>query len=175
MWRSRQPGRSRRRSAAVPVRRPEVEAVPSPATADRNVRAWFGAWRNVGSYSRERLRPGQRLSGPALVVEANCVTVLEPGWNARVDSELALVLERDAERELRATDTRPEAVRLELFTQRFSSLVCEMGERMERTAVRIELFRTLGRTEEASTLAERFYARWPSGPLSDRIRRLLKR
>ena len=29
----------------------------------------------------------------------------------------------------------PEAIRLELFTQRFTSLVREMGERLERTAV----------------------------------------
>jgi 5-oxoprolinase (ATP-hydrolysing) len=69
------------------------------------------------------------------VFERRSATVVAPGWSARVDAGGALVLERDAAAARSEGVTQPEAVRLELFTQRFATLVREMGERLERTAV----------------------------------------
>ena len=54
---------------------------------------------------------------------------------ATVDPAGALILEREATGGVDREARRPEAIRLELFTQRFDSLVREMGERLERTAV----------------------------------------
>ena len=48
---------------------------------------------------------------------------------------MALLLERSGSEESHAEEARPEAIRLDLFTQRFFTLVKEMGERLERTAV----------------------------------------
>jgi len=75
------------------------------------------------------------LEGPALVLERRSATVLEPGWAAKVDATGALVLERRITDAGNGLAKQPEAIRVELFTQRFTTLVREMGERLERTAV----------------------------------------
>ncbi|HEY1506996.1 MAG TPA: hydantoinase/oxoprolinase family protein, partial [Stellaceae bacterium] len=49
-------------------------------------------------YERARLRPGETLAGPAVVIEANATTIVEPGWQARVDERCNLVLDRAAKR-----------------------------------------------------------------------------
>jgi 5-oxoprolinase (ATP-hydrolysing) len=51
------------------------------------------AWRPVPCWRREELRAGQRLVGPAVVLEATGTTVLEPGWGGRVLPDGALLLE----------------------------------------------------------------------------------
>jgi N-methylhydantoinase A len=44
-------------------------------------------------YQRERLEPGDRLHGPAIVVEYSATTVVPPGWSAVVDAYKNLVME----------------------------------------------------------------------------------
>ncbi len=58
---------------------------------------WLGeaaGWRPVPLWQRSQLQPQQRLAGPALVVDATTTTVLEPGWQALVLADGALLLER---------------------------------------------------------------------------------
>ena len=87
-------------------------------------------------YERQALQPGDSFAGPALVCERHSTTVVESGWNAAIDAARAIVLRRCA---TPAGDgarrSRPEAVRLELFTNRFRAIAGEMGERLRRTAV----------------------------------------
>ena len=45
-------------------------------------------------YDRARLRPGDRLTGPAIVEEFGATTVVPAGWMARVDERGDLILER---------------------------------------------------------------------------------
>jgi len=111
-------------------------ADPTEAPAAGKRTAWFaGGWIEVATHQRECLGPGDRIAGPAVVLEPHSATVVEPGWSVTVDARHALVLERRESREARTDSVRPEAVRLELYTQRFTSLVGEMGERLERTAI----------------------------------------
>jgi 5-oxoprolinase (ATP-hydrolysing) len=51
------------------------------------------AWRQVPYWRRDALAPGQRLEGPALVLEATGTTVLDQGWGALVLADGALLLE----------------------------------------------------------------------------------
>ena len=55
---------------------------------------WFGRRRvRTSFYQRERLRPGDRFGGPAVVAEYSATTVVPPGWGARVDGWGNLILE----------------------------------------------------------------------------------
>ncbi len=47
-------------------------------------------------YDRERLRPGARLTGPALLFQLDSTIYLAPGWRAEVDGYHNLILEREA-------------------------------------------------------------------------------
>jgi len=44
-------------------------------------------------YARERLRPGNRFAGPAIVEQMDATTLMPPGMTARVDRWLNLILE----------------------------------------------------------------------------------
>jgi len=53
-----------------------------------------GRARPTPFYRRERLRAGDRFAGPAIVTEYSATTVVPPGWHARLDAGLNLILER---------------------------------------------------------------------------------
>lgn len=117
-------------AAATPTRH---EAEPTGSA-----RAWFDGWREVPSCDRDRLAPGARLEGPALVWEQHSATVVADGWSAEVDGAGALVLRRSpdtAEASTGRTGDAVAAVVEELFTHRFEALVGEMGEQLRRTAL----------------------------------------
>ncbi|HXV76761.1 MAG TPA: hydantoinase B/oxoprolinase family protein, partial [Candidatus Polarisedimenticolaceae bacterium] len=88
-------------------------------------------------YDRGELAVGRSVPGPALIVEPHSTTVVDERWTATVLSDGALGLARATrvEEQEDGEHERPESIRLELFTQRFTNLVREMGERLERTAV----------------------------------------
>src|SRR4029453_17504640 len=44
-------------------------------------------------YARDALSPGNRIAGPAIVEQMDATTLVPPGWSARVDSYLNLILE----------------------------------------------------------------------------------
>lgn len=105
-----------------------------PATNQGSKRVWLGGgWRKIPCYERDRLSPGATFAGPAIVTEAHSATLVTDGWNAEVDGAGALCLSGGGA-EGAATDP-PEAVRLELFVNRFRALVGEMGEMLRRTAL----------------------------------------
>jgi N-methylhydantoinase A len=89
------------RASATPPHPPLPEA-PSgagdaaPAVAGESAVRWPEA-PEEGSpstlYERERLAPGMRFEGPALVCEYSATTVVPPGWRARVDGLGNLILE----------------------------------------------------------------------------------
>jgi N-methylhydantoinase A len=51
-----------------------------------------GRWRRGALYDRALLRPGNRIAGPAVIVELSATTYLPTGWRASVDSFANLLL-----------------------------------------------------------------------------------
>jgi N-methylhydantoinase A len=49
---------------------------------------------SVATHSRAAIKPGVRVSGPALILEAGTTTFVTAGFEAGVDAGGALVLER---------------------------------------------------------------------------------
>lgn len=78
------PGLERVRSSG---RRP-----PSAAWRRRALVYFEGRRFSTDFYRRERLRPGNRLRGPAVMAEYSATTVLPPGWAATVDAYENLLL-----------------------------------------------------------------------------------
>jgi N-methylhydantoinase A len=52
-----------------------------------------GRWRAAGVYDRARLRPGNRLAGPAIVAEYSATTFVPPRWQLIVDAYENLIVE----------------------------------------------------------------------------------
>jgi N-methylhydantoinase A len=84
-----------------PIRRPLLQPRSAPlgggverALTDRRLVYFDGAFEETPIYTRQRLQPGDQLSGPALVEEFGSTTVVVPSLRARVDEFGNLILER---------------------------------------------------------------------------------
>ncbi len=86
-------------------------------------------------HDRGRLRPGDRLAGPAIVVEPTATTVVEPGWEGELTPRGDLLLTRVVPLPARvAIGTRVDPVLLEIFNNLFMSIAEQMGAVLEKTA-----------------------------------------
>jgi 5-oxoprolinase (ATP-hydrolysing) len=91
-------------------------------------------------YDRSSLTPGATLPGPAIITDASATTVVEPGWTARVDSHLNLILERTSPRETaHAIGTQVDPVMLEIFNNLFMAIAEEMGVALQNTATSVNI------------------------------------
>ncbi|HET7464372.1 MAG TPA: hydantoinase B/oxoprolinase family protein [Longimicrobium sp.] len=133
---------SMRAVASTPPAEPGGEQTPErfPAPTSGSRRVWVrGGWRKVPCYTREQLKPGAAFTGPAVLTEAHAATYVAEGWSVEVDGAGALLMERDRTArpldDAEGTAETPQAVRLELFVNRFRALVAEMGEMLRRTAL----------------------------------------
>jgi 5-oxoprolinase (ATP-hydrolysing) len=99
-----------------------------------------GQWHETPLYRREKLVPGQKVDGPAIVAEANATTVVEPGWRATVTDLDHLVLDRVVAREKRvAIGTQADPVMLEIFNNLYMSIAEQMGLRLQNTAYSVNI------------------------------------
>ncbi|MBM4363952.1 MAG: hydantoinase B/oxoprolinase family protein, partial [Deltaproteobacteria bacterium] len=93
----------------------------------------------VPEIERAALGTGDRVEGPAVVVEETTAIVVERGWTAAVLADGSLLLERVAAPPAAAIvdagiDRRPDPATLEILGRRFLSIATRMGEVLRRTA-----------------------------------------
>jgi 5-oxoprolinase (ATP-hydrolysing) len=99
-----------------------------------------GGWGRVPISRRRDLRPGDRVAGPALIVEDFATTVVEPGWRAEVTARGDLLLARVGARPGRlAAGTAVDPVMLEIFNNLFMSVAEQMGVRLRATAQSVNI------------------------------------
>ncbi len=99
-----------------------------------------GARRAARYVRREAMRPGDRLTGPAVLVEPHTAIVIEDGWRAEITAHDHVVLRRAVARPRReALGTRADPVLLEVFNNLYMSIAEQMGAVLENTDVSITI------------------------------------
>ena len=100
-----------------------------------------GRWVDALLYDRrESLTPGQRIQGPALIVEAHQTVVVEPGWRARLTERNQIELARTTPRpDRRAIGADADPVMLEVFNNLFMSIAEQMGVALQNTAYSVNI------------------------------------
>ncbi|UKY48665.1 hydantoinase B/oxoprolinase family protein [Streptomyces inhibens] len=94
-----------------------------------------GSWRDTALHRRTDLRPGDTLTGPAIIAEEDATTVLDPDWQAAMGDRGHLLLTRTRPRTDRvAVGTEADPVMLEVFNSLFMAIAEQMGVRLENTA-----------------------------------------
>jgi N-methylhydantoinase A/oxoprolinase/acetone carboxylase beta subunit len=69
------------------------DASGSEARPEREEQVFFeGEWRPTGIYDRDALNAGDSISGPAIVIQQDATTVIEPGYGAKVDGYGNLII-----------------------------------------------------------------------------------
>jgi 5-oxoprolinase (ATP-hydrolysing) len=91
-------------------------------------------------HDRTRLRPGDRIDGPALIREAIATTMVEPGWQLTVGDQGELVL-RHVGAAARAIHDPSVAdpVQLELFNTQFMGIADRMGVVLRNTSTSVNM------------------------------------
>ncbi|MEU7027244.1 hydantoinase B/oxoprolinase family protein [Streptomyces sp. NPDC046275] len=107
------------------------------ALAPRATVTTYSGGRSVPTplHHREDLCPGDAVTGPAILAEADATTVVDPGWRATATDTGHLVLRRVTPRPARtAAGTDVDPVLLEVFNNLFMAIAEQMGVRLENTA-----------------------------------------
>ncbi len=99
-----------------------------------------GETRQAPVYDRDRLTSGNRIDGPAVIVESTGTTIVEPGWQAVLTGRGDLVLTRVVALPRRvAVGTDVDPVMLEIFNNLFMSIAEQMGVALENTASSVNI------------------------------------
>ena len=99
-----------------------------------------GQWHDAALVVREDLRSGDAIAGPAIIVEANATTIVEPGWQAQLTELDHLLLERVTPRTaVFAAGTTVDPVLLEVFNNLFMNIAEQMGLQLQNTAYSVNI------------------------------------
>lgn len=99
-----------------------------------------GKYRSTPFYLRDDLKPGQTLSGPAIIAENTGTVVVEPDWAAEVDSLGNLIVERAAAKtRLERIGKEADPIMLEVFNNLFMSIAEQMGATLANTAYSVNI------------------------------------
>ncbi len=109
---------------------------PRIATSPRTAGAVFDGKHAVTQiFDRAQLRPGDQISGPAIVCEAASTAVIDPGWQAEILSRGELLVSQLAEAAAPATiSTTVDPVMLEIFNNQFAAIAERMGLTLRNTS-----------------------------------------
>ncbi|GGF07136.1 5-oxoprolinase [Aliidongia dinghuensis] len=119
--------------------RHEDPAVPATTGAPRplgRTRIYsHGAQHEALIFDRLMLRAGDRVDGPAMIVEPTGTNIVEPGWQALLTEKGHLVLTRaiPLARD-HAVGTKVDPIMLEVFNNLFMSIAEQMGSTLENTS-----------------------------------------
>ncbi len=131
-------------AASISANKVTINASKSPtrtiAKPDFYTTAFFEEkWVKTPVYQQDKLRIGDYFLGPALILDKHCTTVLESHWEATLDANKGLILQQKTRIQSRKTSKIPEAVALELFTNRFKAIAENMGVMLQRTALSVNV------------------------------------
>ena len=119
----------------------EISPRKSPLKPVKEAQMYFANDFHQGKvYIREDLQPGDRIQGPAIVIESTGTTVVEQDWELETTSYNHLILTRTVPRPTRrvvGTDADP--VMLEVFNNLFMSIAEQMGASLENSAYSVNI------------------------------------
>ncbi len=122
---------------------PDIEDMPGVAALrpmDHVAMVSGGGAHDAPVYRTEALLPGDRVVGPAILIESTSTIVVEPGWAAELTRKGHLVLTRAEPRpEMQAIGTKADPVMLEIFNNLFMSIAEQMGTTLANTSYSVNI------------------------------------
>lgn len=122
---------------------PVLDSMPdaSPMRPRDQVRMYSGGQEHdTPIYAREAFLPGDTIEGPAIIAEETGTTIVEPGWQAYMNTHGHLILKRvKARPQTYAVGTEADPVMLEIFNNLFMSIAEQMGATLANTAYSVNI------------------------------------
>ncbi len=125
----------------APSEHPQACHPPREAPCRDTVRMFSaGQWQSARLVVREDMRPGDTVTGPAIIAEQNATTVVEPEWQATLTALDHLLLARTVPRTAQfAVGTTVDPVLLEVFNNLFMNIAEQMGLQLQNTAYSVNI------------------------------------
>lgn len=99
-----------------------------------------GIWHDAGVFRREAMAPGNKVAGPALIIESHQTIVVEPGWQAEITAKDHVLMRRTSKKRRKAAlGTEADPVMLEVFNNLFMSIAEQMGVTLQNTAYSVNI------------------------------------
>jgi 5-oxoprolinase (ATP-hydrolysing) len=118
----------------------KIKRTRLPAATRRTHFFSNGKWHRAAVYLREKLAPGQKIKGAAIIIEPHQTVVVENGWQAELTAKNHLLLRRIAKlARAHAIGTRADPVMLEVFNNLFMSIAEQMGVALQNTAYSVNI------------------------------------
>ena len=124
-------------------------ASPAPRAGTLSARSrrkvfFDGSWFDTPFFTRDNLRAGDEIDGPAIICERHNTVVIERGWRTRLtpaDSSIGagLVLEKTGAAQRETASTRADPVLLEIFNNLFMAIAEQMGVTLANTASSVNI------------------------------------
>lgn len=126
----------------------------TPLSAIATVRLYTkGTWHEAPVHQRSDLRPGDRITGAALILEPTGTNVIEPGWSAQLTERNHLILQKEESVTPEATSitvfslnkgrgdltSTPDPVLLEIFNNLVRAIAEEMGITLQNTSYSVNI------------------------------------
>ena len=128
-------------STPPPLETPRADRSPCVPQHSETVSLFVqGTHHQAPLYERNSLRPGDRINGPALVIEPNSTIVVDPGWDVEYQADGNLVMTANDTRHHARDDTAAaDPVKLEIYNALFMSIAEQMGTTLEKTASSVNI------------------------------------
>ena len=99
-----------------------------------------GGLKKTVFYNRNDIKPNEKLSGPAVIIEPTSTIIIEPGWEAMLEDSNDLILTR-TNKIIRssAIGTSVDPIMLEIFNNLFMNVAEQMGMVLENTASSVNI------------------------------------
>lgn len=125
----------------APQEQEQTAAPQQPLSAIETVDIYTaGQWQHAELIQRDSLHAGQSITGPAILIENNATTIIEPGWQAQVTSKQHLLLQKkSATTTLEKTSLKADPVTLEVFNNLFMNIAEQMGLQLQNTALSVNI------------------------------------
>ena len=134
-------------SAEVVLKTSVMQEPDQPLTSNRTVEIdetvdvyMAGRWQQAALLRRDSLQAGDVISGPAILIENNSTTIIEPGWTANISSKRHVLLQKQAVLEqAERVSLQADPVMLEVFNNLFMNIAEQMGLQLQNTALSVNI------------------------------------
>ncbi|GAB4342234.1 MAG: hydantoinase B/oxoprolinase family protein [Desulfobulbaceae bacterium] len=122
-------------TASLPQQDAGHRIPPGEGAPRETVRCRFReGWRATPLFLLEDLGAGQRITGPALIIQETSTILVEPDSTAEITDLGNVLIHLEERRSLTAT-TEADPVNLAIFSNRFMSIAEQMGRVLQKTAL----------------------------------------
>lgn len=96
---------------------------------------YFNQWQKTNVYTLQTLQAGQKLTGPAILIDQTSTIIVEPDCQVQITKKGDVRIDIEPEKLPETVGTELDPIQLSIFSHRFMSIAEQMGRVLQRTSI----------------------------------------